>query len=73
MEEFVEFLGFHTAEGCLFVDVACTEKVHGNLYHGSAGALAVAGLEHPELAVLDGELHVLHVAVIVFEASCDVE
>jgi hypothetical protein len=30
----------------------------------AAGALAVAGLEHPELAGLDGELDVLHVAVV---------
>ena len=29
-----------------------------------AGALAVAGLQHPELALLDGELDVLHVAVV---------
>ena len=30
-------------------------------------ALAIAGLQHPEFAALDGELHVLHVAIMFFE------
>ena len=34
---------------------------------GLGGALAVAGLQHPELAALDRELHVLHVAVVALE------
>ena len=36
-----------------------------------AGALAVAGLQHPELALLDRELHVLHVAVVLLEDAVD--
>ena len=31
------------------------------------GALAVAGLQHPELAALDGELHVLQVLVVLLQ------
>jgi hypothetical protein len=31
------------------------------------GALAVAGLQHPEFAALHGELEVLHVAVVSFQ------
>ena len=34
---------------------------------GARGALAVAGLQHPQLAALDGELHVLKVAVVLLE------
>ena len=41
------------------------------LQGGGGGALAVAGLEHIELAVLHGELHVLHVAVVVFQGLAD--
>ena len=37
------------------------------LHGGEAGALAVAGLQHPELLLLDGELDVLHVAVVLVE------
>ena len=33
------------------------------------GALAVAGLQHAELALLDGELDVLHVAVVALRAA----
>ena len=61
MEKLVEFLGLHTEEGGLLIDFACAEQLHGDSYHSSAGALSVTGLEHPELAVLDGELHVLHI------------
>ncbi len=61
MEKLVEFLGLHTEEGCLLIDFACAEQLHGDSYHGSAGALSVTGLEHPELAVLDCELHILHI------------
>ena len=37
----------------------------------ASGALAVAGLQHVELAVLDGELEVLHVAIVLFQARGD--
>jgi hypothetical protein len=36
-----------------------------------AGALAHPGLQHPELALLDGELGVAHVAVVALEAGED--
>ena len=35
------------------------------------GALAAAGLQHPQLALLDRELDVLHVAVVLFEQRVD--
>ena len=35
------------------------------------GALARAGLQHPELAALDGELEVLHVAVVPLQEAVD--
>ena len=36
-------------------------------------ALAVARLQHPQLARLDGELHVLHVAVVLLEDAVDAD
>ncbi len=54
VKEFVEFLGFHAHEHGFFVDFAGAEQVHGYFNHCCACALAVAGLEHPEFAVLDG-------------------
>ncbi len=70
VEEFIEFLRFHALEHGFFIDFACAEKVHSDLYHCSACAFAVAGLEHPEFAVLDGEFHILHVFVVVFKTAC---
>ena len=35
------------------------------------GALAGARLQHPELALLDGEFEILHVAVMLFERAVD--
>ena len=45
----------------LLVDHALLKHLHRNAHHGRAGALAVARLQHPELALLDRELQVLHV------------
>jgi hypothetical protein len=70
VEKLVEFLGFHAEQGGFFVDCACAEEVHGYFDHSGACAFAVTGLEHPEFAVLNGELHVLHVFVVVFKAVC---
>ncbi len=46
-------------------------RSHGDLQGGSRGTLAVTGLEHIELAVLNGELHILHIPVVIFQAACD--
>ena len=43
--------------------------VHRDLDGGLAGALAVAGLQHVELAFLDGELEVLHVAIVLLQVA----
>ena len=45
--------------------------VDGHAQRGGAGALADAGLQHPELALLDGELGVAHVAVVRLEPGED--
>ena len=45
----------------------------GDADGGHAGALAVAGLEDVEAAVLDGELQVLHVAEMLFQRVADLE
>ena len=49
------------------VDQALVRHVDRDLERGVRGALAAAGLQDPEPAVLDGELDVLHVAVVRLE------
>ena len=37
----------------------------------ASGALAVTGLEHIQLAVFHGELHVLHIPVVILQRVAD--
>ena len=51
----------------------CCGHLDRHAQRGGAGALAHAGLEHPELALLDGELGVAHVAVVLLELGEDAQ
>ncbi len=50
-------------QGVLLAQHALGDQVDGDPGHRLGAALAVARLQHVERTVLDGELHVLHVAV----------
>src|SRR4051794_9912321 len=54
--------GLDTRNGFDVVDETFVHHVAGDLYRGEAGAFAGARLQQIELARLDGELDVLHVA-----------
>ena len=71
VQQGVQGAGLDHQDGLLVVDHAFVHQVAGDLERRSSGALAVAGLEHVELAVLDGELHVLHIAVVVLQRVAD--
>ena len=66
MEQGVQGPGFDHDHGLLLINHALVHQIAGDLQSGG-GALAVAGLEHVELARLHGELHILHVAVVVLQ------
>ena len=71
VEQLVELRGLAAKHGRAFVDQPFAEHVHRDLDHGRAGAFAVAALEHPQLAVLDRELDVLHVLEILLQVVLD--
>ena len=71
VEELIELLGIDAQHGFLLADEAFADHLDGDANRRGAGALAVAGLEHVELAVLDGELEILNVAVVIFERGGD--
>jgi hypothetical protein len=52
----------------LLGDQPLAHHLAGDPEGGRGGALAAAGLQHVELAALDGELQVLHVAVVALQA-----
>ena len=65
-QEVVELVGLDAEDGFFLGDEAFADHVDGDAYGGQAGALAVASLQHVELAILDGELEVLHIAIMLF-------
>ena len=71
MQERIELLGLDAQHGLALGDHALVNEIARDLQRRLRGALAVAGLEHVELAVLDGELHVLHIFKVVLEPVGD--
>ena len=69
VQQSVELLRLHAQHSLFLVDHALVHEVDGDLQSSGGGALAVTGLQHVELAVLDGELHVLHVLVVLLEGG----
>ncbi len=63
----------HPAGGLVGVDQALVGHVPADPERRCGGALADAGLEHPELAPLDGELDVAHVVVVLLQRRHDPE
>ena len=59
------------ASACVSADRRVVDHLDGHAQRRAPGALADPGLEHPELALLDRELGVAHVAVVRFEAGED--
>ena len=67
VQEFVELLRLATKNSSLLVNHAFMEEVHSNLDHSCTCALTVTSLQEPELAFLNGELHILHVVIVLLE------
>ena len=67
VKQFVQLIGFATQQGRFFVNHALMQQVGGNLYHSGTGTLTVACLKEPELTFLYGELHILHISIVIFQ------
>ena len=67
VKEHVERLGVDLHKRILFGNHAFVDKVAGDLDSRRRGTLTVSGLQHIEFTVLDGEFHILHIAVVIFE------
>ena len=70
-QHLVELVGRDAADGRLPVDQFLLLHFDGEADGGQAGAFAVAGLEHEDLAVFDGELEVLHVVEMLLQGLAD--
>ena len=43
------------------------QQIHSNLHHCSTCALTITCLQEPQLALLYGELHILHIAIVLLQ------
>src|SRR5690606_21500053 len=59
------------AQGLGLVDQALVDELGGDAEGGARGALADAGLQHPQLAALDGELDVAAIPGVVLQGLHD--
>ena len=71
VQEHIEGLRVDLHERFLLGDHALVDEVACDLDRSGSRALAVTGLEHIEFALFDGELHILHVMVVVFKDLAD--
>src|SRR5580704_3658396 len=71
MEQLIDLARLDAKHGLAFGDEAFADHLDGDLHRGFGGALATARLQHVQLAALDGELHVLHIAVVLLELASD--
>ena len=67
VQQFVELLRLATHDSGFLVNLTLVQQVDGNLYHSSTCALTVTGLEEPQFALLNGELHILHITIVLLE------
>ena len=67
VKQFVQLLRLAAHDGCLLVNHTLMQQVDGNLNHCGTGTFAVTGLKEPQLALLNSELHILHIAIVVLK------
>ncbi|MCY1233682.1 hypothetical protein D9M72_462340 [compost metagenome] len=71
MQQLVERGRIDAGDGLLLGNQALLRHIDGDLQRCLGGALARARLQHPERAALDGELQILHVAVVTLQRITD--
>ncbi len=71
MQELIELIGCDALYRFFFRNHALFDHVDGDAHGGRPGPLAVARLQHVELAFFDGEFEILHIAIMLFEIAGD--
>ncbi len=71
MQKGIKVSGVDHHDRLLFIDHALVNEVACDLESSLSSTLAAAALKHIELAVLDGELHILHITVMILKKRTD--
>ena len=67
VQQGVQVSGVDHQNSFFFGAHAFVHQIAGDLQRSLSSSLTVTGLEHEQFAVFHGELHVLHVAVVIFQ------
>ncbi|MNE10443.1 hypothetical protein D3C80_1031590 [compost metagenome] len=73
VQQLVQGGGLDPRHGFFLRDHALGGQIDSDLQRRLGRALAVSGLQHPQTALLDRELDVLHVAIVAFQPVHDVD
>ena len=73
MQKHIQSLCVDLEQSFLLGDHALVDEVASDTDSSGSGTLTVSGLEHIEFALFDGELHILHISVMVFESFANFE
>ena len=71
MQQLSQLAGGYPQDRFLLGDQAFLHHIHRHLDGGPGGPFAVTGLQHEQFLLFDGELDVLHVAVVLFQQILD--
>ncbi|CEG08892.1 hypothetical protein BN961_02312 [Afipia felis] len=71
VQQLIERSRLDAGHRILLRDQAFVGELDRDAQRSLGSALAVTGLQHPQLALLDREFHVLHVTVVLFELLID--
>ena len=71
VKQCIEVSRVNCKNSCLLVDLALFDEVICDLQSSASCSLAVTCLQHIQLAMLDGELHILHVMIVILQLLRD--
>ena len=67
MQKLIQGFRINARNSGFLVDFSFMNKVNGDFQSGLRCALAVTGLQQEELCILNGELHILHICIMIFQ------
>ena len=67
----IDLLRCDTQYSLFLSDESFFHHIDGDTHRSLGSSFAITGLEHPELSIFYGKLHILHVTVVSFQTSGD--
>ena len=71
MQQRIQLLRLYLEDRLLLRELTFLDQIDRDLKGSRRGSLTISGLKHEQLAAFDGELHVLHVRIVIFQRLRD--